>query len=373
MDRTGSLRFTLAVGALALVAACGGSGTSKTTPSTPSATNRAFTGALSTGDVLVVDVGTPPGALTVAATTDATVTITGTIALAAGGVIDLGGYYLPSTGAVEISGGPYVLVGTFANGALTGTFTVSGTPAGAFFAADSTTATVTTYCGTFAGGEQGTFVLLVSGGTSFATISAPSVPTLRGTASGGHVTLSNPDATMEGTFTTTTASGTFTHGSATGTWTATVGACPVPPAPVMPPDACTLTFDAVGAATVDALKSTAAMPTLSGGSIPSGTYLLSAVTYYGEAYAGPDSFQERAVIVVDGTNLGVVRISNDPSARLVRISGPFTTSGNMLSFQSNSCLGPPSGAFAYGMVGGELWMNGNGTGGTRIDKFTRVP
>lgn len=369
MNLVRSTRAALAVVALAALAACGGGSTPP--PAAPTATNRAFTGALSTGDVLAVDVGTPPASAAAAAAPAGSVAVSGTITLSGGGSVDLSGYYVAATGQIVITGGGYELTGTFAGGALSGTFTIGGTPVGAFFAADSTTTTPTTYCGTYTGGDSGRFVLLVAGGSAFATVEGPGV-TLRGTAAGGHVALTTTGASMDGTYTASTASGTWTHSPDTGTWTASVAACPVPPAPPPPgPSACNLDFDALAPTTISATKSTATMPQRTGGSIPPGTYVLSAVTYYEEQAAGPDSFQERAVIVVDASTFGLVRASNG-SPGVTRISGPYTASGGTLAFSSNACtgMGPPSGSVSYVMNGGELWLQGSTL---RMDKFTRVP
>jgi len=113
--------------------------------------------AASDGKTGVLQITLPAGAA--ALTTDQAAagasSVTGTLTLAdGGGVIELSGSYDSGTGDLTLTGGGYAFTGSVGKGEISGTFTGPGGSTGGFTGLDSTTSTVTTYCGTFSSSEE---------------------------------------------------------------------------------------------------------------------------------------------------------------------------------------------------------------------------
>lgn len=122
------------------------------------------------------------------------------------------------------------LKGQIEDGVMTGTFVDAYGTGGIFSAQDATNAKVARFCGTFAGGETGTWNLQFAGQVASGSFQGDLVEgQLTGTVSGSSVSLSFSDdlgtGTATGTISGATISGTWRAGGTSGTWTGSEGAC----------------------------------------------------------------------------------------------------------------------------------------------------
>ena len=151
------------------------------------------------------------------------------------GTVELSGTFDPATGQLQLSGsdsrGNWTLTGTFAADAFTGNYTGPNGP-GSFVATHATSGAgdLRLYCGTASGDSTGAWNLVVSAsGAAWGLGCGPNrCGQLKGTVSGGTVTLSSPDdptLVITGTDDGTTASGTWRTDTKSGTWTGDTGTC----------------------------------------------------------------------------------------------------------------------------------------------------
>lgn len=151
------------------------------------------------------------------------------------GTVSLSGTFDPATGKLLLAGhdadGDWTLDGTFAADAFTGSYTSPDGP-GSFVATHATSGggALRLYCGTAAGGNGGTWNLIVSAdGAAWGLGCGPEhCGELKGTVSGGTVTLGTPDdpaLVVTGTDDGTHASGTWHNATESGTWSGSTDTC----------------------------------------------------------------------------------------------------------------------------------------------------
>lgn len=149
--------------------------------------------------------------------------------------IPLSGTFTPSTGAMDLSSsdGTTNFTGTIGSGEMSGTFTGPGGLSGGFSGLNASDSTVTTYCGTFSGGDSGVFNVQVD---SSGNLSGSAIPTsdtggspvsLSGTVTGNSITGESSEGnSFSGTIAGNDVSGTFeVTGGGTGTFSGSAGAC----------------------------------------------------------------------------------------------------------------------------------------------------
>ena len=143
-----------------------------------------------------------------------------------------GRYDVPA-GVLNVIAGGYTILGTVSGAFITGTVTDTAGNVGSFSGLDGTHVAVTTYCGSYVGGDgtTGPFNLAVSpNGAVAASVgqlsAAGAAAAFTGTMSGGTMSLAAPGvATATGTLVSGVATGTVNAGAATGTFTANVTGC----------------------------------------------------------------------------------------------------------------------------------------------------
>lgn len=228
---------TLGLSFLVVAMACGGGGSGDSWPSASSISDQSFTGALGDGSVLTLFVGSgtvvAPGNLVAAPVTGATATAT--ILIRTGGTASLTGSYDPATGELSLSGGDWVVSGTYSRGSITGTVTAPSDVTYGFVLAIGDTSSVTVYCGDWANTtsptiKNGAFMLMISGGHAWGVAGTPDGPALfSGSASETHIsmTIKANGRSISGTISGADISGTFQTGSGgTGTWSGSSSSCP---------------------------------------------------------------------------------------------------------------------------------------------------
>jgi hypothetical protein len=221
-------------GALAMASACsdssgggGGGGGGSTSQ---------FLGIMSTDDGLqsgeisiTLQTGSPDVEAPTAVKAFASVSASGTHKLG-GTAVNMTGTYDDQTKGLTLTGGGYTVAGFFDGvDRLTGGFSGPGN-SGIFVTTEKGNATVA-YCGTFTGGDDGTFSFVVNNqnkvvGTAYTTSGSAPIP-LDGTKSGSSITIYAPGSTTvvlaSGTISGNSASGTWDdHQGNTGTWTGSV-------------------------------------------------------------------------------------------------------------------------------------------------------
>jgi hypothetical protein len=170
--------------------------------------------------------GRPGGGISLAA---GDVTATGTYKRTSPSpaTVDLSGTYNPDSNLLDVSGSGYTFTGTYDNSSqLEGNFT--GPSGNGNFVTEKNTANAQVFCGTFSGGDAGTWSIVVQGGevhgqAQSSTPDEPAIP-LDGVVSGNTITIYVPGSTTvvlaTGTISGTTASGTWdNHAGQSGTWT----------------------------------------------------------------------------------------------------------------------------------------------------------
>jgi hypothetical protein len=141
-------------------------------------------------------------------------------------------YYVTGTldgGALSASGDGVSLDGTLDGDVLGGSF--SGPDgAGSFSAADASDHDVARYCGTYSGGDSGTWNLQTGGGTASGSFAGSlAAGTLSGTASSSSVDLQFisdfASGTASGSISGGSVTGSWSGGGASGSWSGSTGAC----------------------------------------------------------------------------------------------------------------------------------------------------
>ena len=148
--------------------------------------------------------------------------------------VDLTGTFTPLSGDLSLTGDGTTFTGTISGGRTSGTFSNPTTGlSGGFSGLDSSDSTVTTYCGTFSGGDTGVFNVQVD---SSGNLSGSAIPTsdtggspvsLSGTVTGNSITGESSEGnSFSGTIAGNDVSGTFEiTGGGTGTFSGSTGAC----------------------------------------------------------------------------------------------------------------------------------------------------
>ena len=164
----------------------------------------------------------------------ATVPATGGLNLVGGSIVTLNGTYDSAGKLVTLSGHEFTFRGTISGGVLSGTWTGPDNAAGSFSSLNSTSSTVTAYCGTFTStfNEEGVLSLQIStNGTVAGASQVKNNPSgfcpFTGQLTGSALTLTNCEQTkLTGTVQGGTASGggTASDGSRM-TFTASTSAC----------------------------------------------------------------------------------------------------------------------------------------------------
>jgi len=226
-------RALSALAALALIAACGDSGSSDN--NNGGGTNSTFTGVISEDD------GSASGAIefTIATASPAppsvsgpslvTVTATGRLKFNGQAQVSLSGNYDTDTDVLALTGGGYT-VGGFYDGVdrLEGAYSGPNNSSGSFVTTRA--ANATSYCGTYAANDNsdhGTFSFVISGSDvrgEARSVDGTVIP-LDGTISGSTITIFVPGTTTPlatGTRSGNNVSGTY-QGDSPGTWSG--GAC----------------------------------------------------------------------------------------------------------------------------------------------------
>jgi hypothetical protein len=140
-----------------------------------------------------------------------------------GGSISLSGTYTRSTKTLNLSGSGYTFSGTFASGALTGTYTGPNGVTGSFSSRSAADGTITLYCGTMRNGA-GVFNLAVSatGAVSGVFGIDGQFGYISGQVTGTTINITHADASSTGTIQNGTVSGTSTTGN---TFSGSTSAC----------------------------------------------------------------------------------------------------------------------------------------------------
>lgn len=152
--------------------------------------------------------------------------VTGTVHVSGGSSITVTGTFDPATNQLSVTGGGYTFSGTASSNGVTGSY--QG-PKGSGSFSVLTGASVTPYCGTFAGDATGVWNMVVSGSTITGTAMDDKGhgDQLTGTvdASGNISMTTKNGSNAPGKITGNTASGTWQNsaGNAKGTWQGTAG------------------------------------------------------------------------------------------------------------------------------------------------------
>jgi hypothetical protein len=244
MKRLGHIARLLAAGAALAVVGCGGN-SSPTGPSGPTGTFKGtVVGGIGESASGVLTVTLPASALRAGASVEpaavsAPVTVTGTLALTGGGVVQLTGTYDPTANPqLVLAGGGYGLTGNYASTA--GVFSGSATfPDGktGFWTVSANAATVRVFCGTYSstqGQGGGTWNVVLDANNNL-TGAATGAGLLQGSFSpGSHaVSVTYTGGTAEGSLDPGTGGGSGTYDAPgtgdsdpdAGTWAASTGGC----------------------------------------------------------------------------------------------------------------------------------------------------
>lgn len=175
----------------------------------------------------------PPG--TGPSLSSAAVTVTGTLSLGGGPLINITGM-LDDNDVLTMSGGGYDLLGDLQNGIITGGFTNPGIVLveGAFVAASNSDGSPAhAFCGTFEGQDagdpptpsSGTFNLVVAGGVAagVAVDAEGTALPIQGTSTASSISINQTDPDSGGNL---TATGTYTSTTLSGSFTVTIGGIP---------------------------------------------------------------------------------------------------------------------------------------------------
>lgn len=162
---------------------------------------------------------TVPGTLSGVAGVRATATTlvaTGTLSVTGGGSVNLTGTYDQAASTFSITGSGYTLSGNVKTGTVAGTYTGPSAASGQLAGLDSTAITATSFCGTYAGDDTGSFNVTISSAGPLNGLAYSNkggvVTALAGSVSNGALSLT----TSEGVRVTGTVSGTRVSGSFTG-------------------------------------------------------------------------------------------------------------------------------------------------------------
>ena len=166
----------------------------------------------------------------------APITVTGTLTLTGGGVIQLTGVYNASGNPqLSLTGGGYGVFGNYtaSNGTFSGTTTFGDGQTG-FWTVSANAATVAVFCGTYtstAGNGGGTWNLVLDGNNHLSG-AATQAGLLQGTFSSGNaISVTYTGGTAAGTLDPSTGAGSGTYDAPNvgegdaGTWAATTGGC----------------------------------------------------------------------------------------------------------------------------------------------------
>lgn len=264
--------------------------------------------------------------------------LTGSLVVTGGAPIALTGSYDPDLGTVSLSGGGYSLNGTVANGGFSGTYT-GPNGGGSFTVASNAGGTTQVLCGSVSGqGANGPLNMLVTGSSAigFVLPDGKSVAHITCSISGTTMTCSvqeDPNVAVTGTLNGDTWTGTAINSSKgeQASWTAS-------PCSGSTPDGdggTTCNTIANVGAVVNETTDPGALPTMTGGSLVDGTYVMTSHVEYGTTSTSTGT--HKATFQVSGGNVQLVVSDNGAPDSHVDLT--LTLSGNQYSFASTCPAG----------------------------------
>ena len=224
MKTTSSLKHQIIFGVCLLLSLhCGGGGSSSAnsgnTPATAqSSIKGVFSGSNSQHGTLAITINT-----TQVGNTPTTVSASGSLKIGSTSIPLAGTYTTNGASSLDLAGGGYSFTGQYSisHGCVKGTFAGPSGSAGAFVTLrPDLSGTITPFMGTFSGGATGAILFVVGTDNSMwgcATDSSNTTLTVRGTISGGVLTMTGEDSSGASDTTFVSASGLHSASTSSGT------------------------------------------------------------------------------------------------------------------------------------------------------------